>query len=62
MFNMDIGESPNRPPGAEKEEEAGHTKLEDMIRELSGTLTGVKHEQEYMQVGILFWLICTSSE
>lgn len=53
MFNMDIGESPNRPPGAEKEEEAGHTKLEDMIRELSGTLTGVKHEQEYMQVGIL---------
>lgn len=50
MFNMDIGESPNRAPGAEKEDEAGHTKLEDMIRELSGTLTGVKHEQEYMQV------------
>ena len=49
MFNMEIGDAP-------KENEAGtdgaesHTKLEDMIRELSGTLTGVKHEQEYMQV------------
>jgi len=50
MFNMEIGESPNRPPGAEEEKEVGHTKLEDMIRELSGTLTGVKHEQEYMQI------------
>jgi hypothetical protein len=27
-----------------------HNKLQDMIKELSTTLTGVKHEQEYMQV------------
>lgn len=47
---MEIGEAPNRPPGAEKETEAGHVKLEDMIRELGATLKTVKHEQEYMQV------------
>jgi hypothetical protein len=27
-----------------------HNKLQDMIKELSTTLTGVKHEQDYMQV------------
>ena len=27
-------------------------KLQDMISQLSSTLTGVKHEQEYMQVSI----------
>lgn len=27
-------------------------KLQDMISQLSSTLTGVKHEQEYMQVCI----------
>ena len=32
------------------EEEPSHNKLEDMIKELSTALTGVKHEQEYMQV------------
>lgn len=36
--------------GAPGEEDAGHTKLEDMIRELSGSLIGIKHEQEYMHV------------
>lgn len=50
MFNMEIGQAPNRPPGAEKEADAGHTKLEDMIKELGTTLKTVKHEQEYMQV------------
>lgn len=50
MFSVDVGESPNRAPGAPGEDEVGHTKLEDMIRELSGTLTSVKHEQEYMHV------------
>lgn len=50
MFNMEIGDAPSRPPGAENEADAGHTKLEDMIRELATTLTSVKHEQDYMQV------------
>lgn len=50
MFSIDVGESPHRAPGAPGEDEVGHTKLEDMIRELSGTLTSVKHEQEYMHV------------
>lgn len=38
-------------------EKAGHdvnakdpNKLEEMIKELSGTLTGVKHEQDYMEI------------
>uniref|UniRef100_A0A336KJ29 CSON010507 protein n=1 Tax=Culicoides sonorensis TaxID=179676 RepID=A0A336KJ29_CULSO len=50
MFSMEIGEAPKGTPGAPGEADAGHTKLEDMIRELSGTLTGIKHEQEYMHV------------
>lgn len=29
---------------------ASHNKLTDMINELSTALTGVKHEQEYMEV------------
>lgn len=48
MFNMAIGEAPKEvEQGAESD---SNKKLEDMIKELSGTLTGVKHEQEYMQV------------
>eukprot|EP00088_Acartia_fossae_P023815 TRINITY_DN24818_c0_g1_i1.p1 TRINITY_DN24818_c0_g1~~TRINITY_DN24818_c0_g1_i1.p1 ORF type:complete len:203 (-),score=41.10 TRINITY_DN24818_c0_g1_i1:329-937(-) len=46
MFNMDITE-------ATKEHEDGgvdQNKLEEMIQELGTTLTGVKHEQEYMAV------------
>lgn len=50
MFSIELGEAPQRAPGAPGQEEVGHTKLEDMIRELSGTLTSVKHEQEYMHV------------
>eukprot|EP00088_Acartia_fossae_P057206 TRINITY_DN6671_c0_g1_i1.p1 TRINITY_DN6671_c0_g1~~TRINITY_DN6671_c0_g1_i1.p1 ORF type:complete len:204 (-),score=19.66 TRINITY_DN6671_c0_g1_i1:629-1240(-) len=48
MFNMDIGEAPTE--GGAEGEEGSHNKLEDMIKELSVALTGVKHEQEYMQV------------
>lgn len=47
MFNMVIGDTPKEIEGQEGE---NNNKLEEMIRELSGTLTGVKHEQEYMQV------------
>ncbi|EFA05452.1 transmembrane emp24 domain-containing protein 2 [Tribolium castaneum] len=46
MFNMAIGEGPK----AEHQEGDSTNKLEDMIRELSASLTGVKQEQEYMQV------------
>lgn len=50
MFSMEIGEAPKGTIGAVNEGEAGHTKLEDMIKELSGTLTSIKHEQDYMHV------------
>lgn len=50
MFTIESGDAPKGTVGAAKEEDAGHTRLEDMIRELAGTLTGVKHEQEYMNV------------
>lgn len=51
MFNLEVGEAPNKPSG--KEEEVDHNKLEDMIKELASTLKTVKHEQEYMQVCFL---------
>jgi len=50
MFSMDIGEAPSDATNEGEGEEASHNKLEDMIKELSTALTGVKHEQEYMQV------------
>ncbi|KAK7870942.1 hypothetical protein R5R35_012162 [Gryllus longicercus] len=53
MFNMDIGEAPSKDQDAAQAGATGqddHNKLQDMIKELSTTLTGVKHEQEYMQV------------
>ncbi|KAG5858486.1 hypothetical protein JTB14_011340 [Gonioctena quinquepunctata] len=46
MFNMAIGESPK----SEGQEGEPSNKLEEMIKELSGSLSGVKQEQEYMQV------------
>ncbi len=55
MFSMDIGEAPadKGGDGAAGEggegEEPSHNKLEDMIRELSTALTGVKHEQVHEQ-------------
>lgn len=48
MFNLEVGEAPNK--NNEKKEEVNPNKLEDMIKELGTTLITVKHEQEYMQV------------
>jgi len=50
MFSMDIGDAPSDGTNEGEDDEASHNKLEDMIKELSTALTGVKHEQEYMQV------------
>ncbi|PSN56727.1 Transmembrane emp24 domain-containing protein [Blattella germanica] len=50
MFNMDIGESPKDQSGDASQGQDDHNKLQEMIKELSTTLTGVKHEQDYMQV------------
>ncbi|XP_013793656.2 transmembrane emp24 domain-containing protein 2-like [Limulus polyphemus] len=47
MFSMDVG---NTPKGQEQDNDAHQNKLEDMIKELSTSLTAVKHEQEYMAV------------
>lgn len=48
MFNLEVGEAPNK--NNDKKEEVNPNKLEDMIKELGTTLITVKHEQEYMQV------------
>ncbi|KAI0224576.1 Transmembrane emp24 domain-containing protein 2 [Lamellibrachia satsuma] len=49
MFSMNIGEKPKAEID-NKETDANHNKLEEMINELSVGLMGVKHEQEYMEV------------
>ncbi|XP_012350238.1 transmembrane emp24 domain-containing protein-like [Apis laboriosa] len=52
MFNMDIGESkkPIEQTSDGKSADSNHSKIDDMIKELSTSLWGVKNEQEYMQV------------
>lgn len=54
MFNMDIDENRKQTEdnaGAEGQDGDGnHGKLDDMIKDLSTSLWGVKNEQEYMQV------------
>lgn len=48
MFSIDVGDSPKSDS---PESDAEHQdKLEGMINELSVAMTGVKHEQEYMEV------------
>ncbi|KAK7080434.1 Transmembrane emp24 domain-containing protein 2 [Halocaridina rubra] len=54
MFSMDVGEPDSKAGGAAgaagEEGGEGSNKMEDMIRELSAALSGVKHEQDYMEV------------
>ncbi|XP_002737711.1 transmembrane emp24 domain-containing protein 2-like isoform X2 [Saccoglossus kowalevskii] len=47
MFSMDVGDSPK---GSDMDTDEHHNKLEEMVNELATALTGVKHEQEYMEV------------
>ncbi|XP_013408023.1 transmembrane emp24 domain-containing protein 2 isoform X3 [Lingula anatina] len=50
MFSLDVGDQPGGEKDNTMESDAQHTKLEEMINELSTALTGVKHEQDYMEV------------
>ncbi|XP_018012499.1 transmembrane emp24 domain-containing protein 2-like isoform X2 [Hyalella azteca] len=51
MFSMDVGDSDEKKEHGEVEAASGgDNKLEDMIKELSAALSGVKHEQDYMEV------------
>ena len=56
MFNMDIGAAPkpasagDTAAGGAHEGDSENAKLDDMIKELSTSLWGVKTEQEYMEV------------
>ncbi|KAF2362643.1 GOLD domain [Trinorchestia longiramus] len=49
MFSMDIGDKEEKKEHAEGDAQSDN-KLEDMIKELSAALSGVKHEQDYMEV------------
>jgi len=46
MFNIEVGTAPTDLNDNNEE----HSKLEQMITELNQAMTGVKHEQDYMEV------------
>lgn len=46
-FSMDVGDAPK---DTSKDDNAHHDKLGEMVGQMSEALTGVKHEQEYMEV------------
>jgi len=48
MFTIDLGAPPVEINDKDENEE--HSKLESMIAELNTAMTGVKHEQDYMEV------------
>ncbi|XP_076331443.1 transmembrane p24 trafficking protein CHOp24 [Tachypleus tridentatus] len=48
MFSMDVGDAPKGQK--DQDADAHQNKLEEMIKELSTSLTAVKHEQEYMAI------------
>jgi p24 family protein beta-1 len=48
MFSMDMEDKMQENKGDSAD--AHHTKLEEMVNELTASLTSVKHEQEYMEV------------
>ncbi|XP_013408022.1 transmembrane emp24 domain-containing protein 2 isoform X2 [Lingula anatina] len=48
MFSLDVGDQPGGEKDNTMESDANENKLVDMISELSTSLTGVKHEQDYM--------------
>jgi len=53
MFQMDIGDTPKLDAGATGAADnvtLHHNKLEELVAELSASLTNVKHEQEFMEV------------
>lgn len=50
MFNMDIDENHKKEENGGQDGEGSQAKLDDMIKDLSTSLWGVKNEQEYMQV------------
>jgi len=47
MFNIEVG---NAPSDIKEDTTEEHSKLEQMISELNVAMTGVKHEQDYMEV------------
>ncbi|CAK8692168.1 transmembrane emp24 domain-containing protein 2-like [Clavelina lepadiformis] len=49
MFSIEAGEAFKQPADGDSEDEH-QNKLESMINELSVAMSGVKHEQEYMEV------------
>ncbi|XP_076036214.1 transmembrane p24 trafficking protein CHOp24 [Oratosquilla oratoria] len=50
MFSMDVSDASAPKEEAEQAESGDNNKLEGMIKELSAALSGVKHEQDYMEV------------